>query len=83
MYKQYLFGYNCGVFIGVYIIFSDALEAVLLNGHQNNIVVDSLLSSNLIGSPSSQYEVVVVGDMLYDTEFAHQVLHWLQNLHKR
>ncbi|KAK4323213.1 hypothetical protein Pmani_006064 [Petrolisthes manimaculis] len=59
-----------------------ALEAVLLNGYQNNIVVDSLLSSNLIGSPSGQYDVVLVGDMLYDTEFAHQVLCWLQNLHE-
>ncbi|KAG7158870.1 Electron transfer flavoprotein beta subunit lysine methyltransferase-like [Homarus americanus] len=59
-----------------------AIEAVLLNGVKNNITVDAVSTANLIGSSCQHHDVVLVGDMLYDTEFADEVLVWLKGIHE-
>ena len=63
--------------------FTVACESILLNGAENNIKVDHLSTENLIGSLCKDFDIVFVGDMLYDTEFADEVLKWLRRLHER
>jgi len=69
------------------VIFNDidqmALEAVMINGTSNKITVKNISSENLLSQPCDDVDVVLVGDMLYDTEFADQVLQWLLNIHHR
>lgn len=57
-----------------------AMEAVQLNASKNNIQVDHVNTSNLIGSVGHHYQVVLAGDLLYDSEFAGEVLTWLQEI---
>lgn len=57
-----------------------ALAAVEENAFLNGIEVDQLSSENLIGNDCSDVDVILVGDMLYDAEFATSVLPWLQLL---
>ncbi|XP_076067330.1 electron transfer flavoprotein beta subunit lysine methyltransferase-like isoform X2 [Oratosquilla oratoria] len=61
----------------------DAMIAVQLNGSLNNIAVDKFASENLIGSSCKDYDVILVGDMLYDSEFADSLFIWLKELHQR
>ncbi|XP_071534939.1 electron transfer flavoprotein beta subunit lysine methyltransferase-like isoform X2 [Panulirus ornatus] len=58
-----------------------AIEAVMLNGLKNKITVDNVSTENLTGMPC-QHDVVLVGDMLYDSQFADEVLTWLRGIHE-
>ncbi|XP_068212983.1 electron transfer flavoprotein beta subunit lysine methyltransferase-like isoform X3 [Palaemon carinicauda] len=60
-----------------------ATEAVLLNGIKNKIKIDDLSTVNLIGSCCEMFDVLLIGDMLYDTEFADEVLRWLRKEHEK
>ncbi|XP_064093473.1 electron transfer flavoprotein beta subunit lysine methyltransferase-like isoform X3 [Macrobrachium nipponense] len=60
-----------------------AAEVVLLNGTENKIDIDNFSTVNLIGSCCQNFEVLLVGDMLYDTEFADEVLKWLRSEHEK
>ncbi|KAG0723918.1 Electron transfer flavoprotein beta subunit lysine methyltransferase [Chionoecetes opilio] len=55
-----------------------AIEAVQLNASKNNIAIDDVTTSNLVGSSGHPHQVVLAGDLLYDFEFAGEVLTWLQ-----
>lgn len=69
------------------VIFNDidqmALEAVAINGAANKIAVKNISKANFLSEPCDNVDVVLVGDMLYDTEFADQVLQWLLDIHHR
>uniref|UniRef100_A0A0P4WHH7 ETFB lysine methyltransferase n=1 Tax=Scylla olivacea TaxID=85551 RepID=A0A0P4WHH7_SCYOL len=59
-----------------------AIEAVQLNASINKIVVDDVITTNLVGSAGSPHQVVLVGDLLYDSKFAGEVLTWLQEVNR-
>lgn len=59
------------------------MEAVQLNASRNNIPVDDVTTSNLVGSLGHHHQVVLAGDLLYDSEFAGEVLTWLQEADRR
>jgi len=69
------------------VIFNDidqmALESVAINGAANKITVKNISMENLVSHPCEDIDVVLVGDMLYDTEFADKVLQWLLSMHHR
>lgn len=60
-----------------------AIEAVHLNASKNNIPVDTVTMSNLVGTAGQHHQVVLAGDLFYDTEFAGHVLTWLLEAHRR
>ncbi|KAK7037723.1 Electron transfer flavoprotein beta subunit lysine methyltransferase, partial [Halocaridina rubra] len=70
-----------------HVMFNDidkiAIEAVVLNGLNNNINIDAVSTSSLIGTCCKEYAVVTVGDMFYDTHFANEVFRWLIDAHER
>lgn len=60
-----------------------SIEAAKLNGKSNKIEVSQTSTENLIGTSCEEYDVLLVGDMLYDTDFAEEVLLWLDNIRIR
>lgn len=65
----------------VLIIFSPsgAHIAAHINAELNQVAIDSL-TENLVGHASLSYDCVLVGDVFYDSEFAHILMPWLQQL---
>nr|XP_045597158.1 electron transfer flavoprotein beta subunit lysine methyltransferase-like [Procambarus clarkii]XP_045597159.1 electron transfer flavoprotein beta subunit lysine methyltransferase-like [Procambarus clarkii]XP_045597160.1 electron transfer flavoprotein beta subunit lysine methyltransferase-like [Procambarus clarkii]XP_045597161.1 electron transfer flavoprotein beta subunit lysine methyltransferase-like [Procambarus clarkii] len=59
-----------------------AIESVLLNGLKNKLTIDDVSTANLVGTKCHHYDVILVGDMLYDAEFANEVLSWLKGIHE-
>ncbi|MPC26793.1 electron transfer flavoprotein beta subunit lysine methyltransferase-like [Portunus trituberculatus] len=59
-----------------------AMEALQLNAGVNKILVDDMTTTNLVGSAGSPHQVVLAGDLLYDSKFAGEVLTWLQQLNR-
>jgi len=59
-----------------------AAEAMGLNAELNDVFLD-VVTQNVIGSTSADYEVVLVGDVFYDKEIADHVLPWLRDLKAR
>ena len=56
-----------------------AIHAIKLNAAENNVDV-ATTSQNLIGSPGNQWDVVLLGDMFYDRDFADTITDWLSQL---
>lgn len=56
-----------------------ALVAVQINSELNTTSVE-VSASNLIGSYNSQWDVVLLGDMFYDPEFADNISGWIKVL---
>lgn len=65
-----------------------ALLAVSCNLSANGFVSDPRVTmepASQVGSAdaSSRWDVVLVGDVLYDADFAERVVKWLRHLHDR
>lgn len=54
-----------------------------LNAKENQISVDTVTMTNMVGTTGQQHQVIFAGDLLYDSEFAGEVLAWLLKAHKR
>lgn len=59
-----------------------ALEAVKMNCDLNEVYVDTS-SDDVIGSDLRDWDVVFLGDMFYDTDFADIFQQWLPQLSRR
>lgn len=59
-----------------------AIEALHLNASKNQIPVDTVTTSNLVGTAGQHHQVILAGDLLYDSEFADEVLTWLLEAHR-
>ena len=57
----------------------DALEAAEMNASLNNVKIQTN-SCNLIGDDCSNYDVILVGDMLYDCGLSEVISDWLSHL---
>lgn len=58
---------------------SIASLAALLNANLNNLEIKTS-EQNLIGEPNIKGDVILLGDLFYDVEFAENLLPWLQKL---
>lgn len=61
---------------------SAALEATRVNAELNQITDLELDRRNRIGDVNDSYDVVLIGDLFYDTEIADLLLPWLAALTK-
>ncbi|XP_037781071.1 electron transfer flavoprotein beta subunit lysine methyltransferase-like [Penaeus monodon] len=66
------FGCGCG-----------ASGLAALKSKAKMVMFNDIDEENLIGSSCEEYDVLLVGDMLYGTDFADEVLLWLDNIRKR
>ena len=60
-------------------MFIVALQAVRMNAKLNNVKLD-YCGDNLLGKACQQWDLVIVGDMLYDMDFSTELLDWLEQL---
>lgn len=60
-----------------------AIEAVHINAARNRLPIDVVATQNLVGTGHPFQQVVLAGDLLYDSEFAGEVLSWLMDAHTR
>ena len=60
---------------------SGALLAAGINGRLNGVELDTS-ESDLIGTECVQQDVILVGDMLYDSALSEVIASWLQRLHR-
>lgn len=58
---------------------SGADIAAHINAELNEVTIDSS-TENLVGHASLFYDSVLVGDVFYDSDFAHILMPWLQQL---
>jgi predicted nicotinamide N-methyase len=56
-----------------------AIEATLLNARLNGVHIDTT-TRNLIGNSLEGFDVLLAGDMFYDSAFSARVFSWLQTL---
>ena len=61
------------------ILFSVAASAIAMNAKLNNIAI-SVSTDNLIGQLSSEWDVVLLGDMFYDDDFTEILGKWIYSL---
>lgn len=54
--------------------------AITLNAELNNLSSE-VSTSNLIGCLDRQWDIVLLGDMFYDRDFAQTITRWLEALH--
>jgi len=59
-----------------------ATESCLLNGRANGVDFP-ICTDNLIGSPCDEFDVILVGDMLYDAGLSETIVDWLTRLARR
>ena len=57
-----------------------AATTIQLNADANDMTVN-VITDNLIGQPLSGWDVVLLGDMFYDSQFAETVTQWIETLH--
>ena len=64
--------------------FTAAGVSCIMNAELNKVPIDRLRISvdNLIGSGSVEEDIIFIGDMFYDEEFAVELLPWLTRLHQ-
>ena len=62
-------------------ILSVALTAVEMNCKLNNVSV-CLNATNFLGQIQQHWDIVLLGDMFYDEDFARQIEKWVQQLYE-
>lgn len=58
-----------------------AAEAVELNTELNNVTQTTVTTSNLVGCHDNRWDILLFGDMFYDTNFANVITEWVVSLH--
>ena len=57
-----------------------ALTSSIMNASINKVELE-VSSTNLIGSSCADFDVILVGDMLYDSVLSESIITWLKDLH--
>ncbi|OWF44329.1 electron transfer flavoprotein beta subunit lysine methyltransferase-like [Mizuhopecten yessoensis] len=57
-----------------------AADAISLNADLNRVSLTTV-TTNLIGSHNNRWDIVLLGDMFYDMEFAETITKWVISLH--
>lgn len=53
-----------------------ALVAAKLNAELNGVKNIGLISNNLLGTPCTMFDVILIGDMMYDSSLADSIFRW-------
>lgn len=62
---------------------SVACVAIAMNAMLNNVDIEVSWKNLLISSPEQPYDLIFVGDLLYDEEIANNLITWLEKAHTR
>ncbi|XP_020277987.1 electron transfer flavoprotein beta subunit lysine methyltransferase-like [Pseudomyrmex gracilis] len=60
-----------------------ACVAIAMNAMLNNVDIEVSWANLLTGSPEQPYDLIFVGDLLYDEEMANNLITWLEKAHTR
>lgn len=67
----------------LWIFFLVACVAIAINAMLNDVDIEVTWENLLKKTPEDRYDVIFVGDLLYDEEIANILITWLENAHVR